>query len=258
MIKFPSLVILLLLFSINLVEGQISSDNWSVHLKYGIPFQENAEPTFSSFETGIKHYPLYHTTVGFSYQHFFTQGISLELGMSYELGSFSKVERYSYTAFSNETRSGKINERFLTHSLLYPIRIHYHIGRLGISAGWIPTLHLATKVSVNRTFWIDGVQTESYDIGPYEDGGRYTSGSGAQTDYISADLDRKINFQIALGFQYQISNHLILDVEIRQYLRENLLVKDHLHYDAGSVFTYYNPFPGIISVGLSYNLFRRS
>ena len=82
----------------------------------------------------------------------------------------------------------------------------------------------------------------------FKDGDDYATSSGVLTDRIIVDLDRRINFLAMIGMQCQIRSNLLLDMEIKQFLRRNILTRNHYHYDAGDSFDYYRPFPRILSI----------
>ncbi len=229
----------------------------SIHLKYGIPIPEHSEPTYNSFDTKFRQWPLFHTTIGAKYRYHFIKFLSVDFGMSYEYGNFSKVEKFSYTDFQGTFNESRIADRFATHSFIYPISINYHTKRFSFSTGLNTIFHLSTRVKVLRKSWDDGhLEFESTKV--HKDGENYLTNPGGLTDHIYTNLDRKFNLQLAFAIQYRLTDKFQLDFELRKYLYDNQLVRNHWHYDAGDYFQYFNPYPDIFSVGLSYNLQKRS
>lgn len=266
MLKCYCSTLVLLCLSVGFLQGQSSSDealkgskHWSIHVKYGMPFFEKTTPTFSSFTSEVALKPAYHTTIGLGYQIYVLENLSLAAGASYEWGSFKRVENYEYTSFNEIFRQGAFEDRYTTHSFLLPIRAHVHLNRLSFSLGILSTFHFATSVDIEQRYWVDGVLVETYEGIRFKDGDRLTFGTGAFIDRTNVDLERKINFQLALGFQFRLTEKLTLAIEARQNLRKNRLVKEVFNYDVGgSLIEYYNPYPRLLTIGLSYNLPSKS
>ncbi len=263
MAKFYFPITILFIFSTTFLQAQSLSNQgqkgwskWSFHVKYGVPFYAEKEPTFSSFETDIRHLSSYHTSVGAGYQYFILEKMSLKAGVSYELGSYLTLENYSYTSAGGVLRAGEIKEHYLTHSLLFPVEVRCHTNRLSLSADLSPAIRLASKVVINRRHWVDDVLVEVNEEISFRDGDRLTYAWG---DYTNVDLERKLDFQIALGLHYRVSNRLSLDFGVRQNISENRLVKEVFNYDVvNSLIDYFNPYPRIFTVGVSYNLPKKS
>lgn len=233
------------LFFANLLIGQSNSiasekkSNWSVHIKYGVPLFERPEATFNNFETFIIHLPILHTTVGLGFQFQLTNHIMMSTEFSYEHGHFLKYEGYKHS-----TGKSNIRERFQTHSLTQPLKLNFKAKWVSFSAGLAYVLHFSTKVSINRS----SLNREII----YKDGDDYIlSSSGSVFGGITVDLDRNINFQALIGIQVHLRSSLFLDLEVKQYLIENIMTMIH-NNDTGGFSQYYNPYPRLFSIGLVY------
>lgn len=252
--------ILVLLLSPLFVFGQTDDRDrphsyWSVHAKYGAPlFDTKVEPRYSSFETTLTTRPGLHAIIGGGFSYFLTKKLSLDLDLSYEYGNFLRREEYNYTRFNGEYRSGIVKERFETHSILTPFKITHHNKRVNLSIGMVNAIHLASKVHINHSFFVEN-QFSSESTLRYSHGDRLVFGGGSFTDRMNIDLERRINFQALAGMDIRLHNRMYLNFEVRQYLRKNLLIREYFQYDVSNpTYRYYNSFTRTFSVGLRYDL----
>lgn len=227
--------------------------HWSIHAKYAIPYSYKSEPTYNSFETSIRMQPSTHVIVGVGYRYFFKEKLSLDVELSYEDVSFIRFEEYSYTSLIGVPWSGTIENTFQNYSILNPIKLTRHFNRISLSVGIVNNFHLVSQVNIRQQFFEDG-QLNLETNRNFAHGDRIVSGSGSFIDRTNVDLEGRINIQALLGVNVRLSNRINLNFELRQYLKQNRLVKELFQYDvANSAKDYYYPFASTFSMGVSFD-----
>lgn len=240
-----SLLIFFLLISFSFAQNKAGL---SIQTRIGILGDaKNIEPTYQSFETTHDFNPGFNWAAGLNFQFFYSEKLGQRIGLLYESGQFTRIENYQYENFRGTIRSGENTRQYNNQSLLMPVQFLWQPGKVGLSFGIISNLHLKTKMDQERVFFEDGVETlrlqRNYESGTFVD---YEFG-----DWEKFFIDKVMDFQWTIGIYFPISNRIMLDVEYKNLIGKNYLVRELHQYDViGNVFDFFDAYGQNFSIGI--------
>lgn len=243
-------ILLSLFFIASLSFAEAQTNGLMLQASFGLMGdRNNQQPTYSSFETRYSFKSTISWTAGLAYQRFFSKGLGIKARLLYEYAPVTRFENYQYRNFRDVFYNGEISRQFSNQYLVLPLQLHWQGKKIGFSAGIITNFHLKTKLEQEQVFF-----ESSEEIGRTQrsfQSGDYFSQDWGDTEKIY--LEDKFSFQIAFGLHIPLGQKFLLNVEYKDFIKQNLLVREATNYDViGTYVDTFDPFARSITMGISW------